>query len=146
MKSFLLSTMLLISGLLHAEDMKIFEIDNNTDKVVSSEFAINKELDRAWVEITVSERFGDPDDMHTKSYRQKVEGLRYDSASGNIVLDKDGQIIECAAVKTRGISFLKHDNIENSNCSFLSQNLKVGIDDGFVIKKQKQTHVFLHIN
>lgn len=105
---------------------------------VSGTFGINEELGRAWVELDVS-KSNDVDAM-PDSHRIKVEGLSL--VGGSVVLNVEGQEIECAKIRPVGI--FRYRMAKNTGkCVFKSKVEKRQVDDGFEIRKFKVMTVTL---
>ena len=141
MKNLVLAFSLLVSSLTFAAEVKIYEAPTWMGDSASATFAVNEELGRAWVEIHISDNY-DVEDMGTTE-RVKVPGLSYDNSAKAILLDIDGQLVECAQLKKRGISVFRHNLIKESGCHFTSKVVKKMVDDGFEIKKKNYLQVFL---
>lgn len=90
---------------------------------VSTSYGFNLELGRAWVEVTA----GASQENLGSFYREKVSGL---SLIGNsIVLDIEGQQVECATIRKAGI-FGKTAR-STGNCRFVVTRKKTILDDGY---------------
>jgi hypothetical protein len=92
---------------------------------VDVDFGINVELGRAWVEVQAHRT---SEDSMGDFYRARVEGLSLQN--GLIVLDIEGQQVECGFVKRVGI-FKTPVARMNGNCRFDVEKKKTVIDDGF---------------
>ena len=141
MKSFVLVLSLLVSALSIAGEVKIYEAPAWRGDSAMAHFEFNEKLGRVWVEINVSDRY-DVEDSGTW-YRTKVEGLSYDENAKAAYLDIDGQLVECAVVKQRGVLVFRHNYLKATNCSFKSKIVTKMIDDGFEIKKKTFLEVYL---
>lgn len=126
-----------LSGELEVFNQPVFNMD-----VISSNFQINKELGRAWVEISLDDStFSDTDDYQT--LRVKVPGLSFNQEQSTIELLHEGQLIECAKVKVVGKSIFKRTVIKNTSCDLVSMINYVDYDDGFEIKKRRHAQLIL---
>lgn len=141
MKAFALAISLLVSAVSMASEVKIYEAPAWQGDTATAEFTLNEKLGRVWVTITVSDRF-DVEDMGS-DYRTKVEGLSYDAHAKAAYLDIDGQLVECAVVKQRGVLVFRHNYLKATNCSFKSKLVTKMVDDGFEIKKKTFLEVYL---
>lgn len=129
MKLIALLFALTLTTVAHAESFDIFEAQyNGRTPSVTVEFAANKQLGRAWVEINVDNSDADSS-LGNDDYRTKVEGLSYDAATKSIMLERDGQLIECAKWKNGG--FFGLDGFKPTGCKFSHRLIKKTIDDGF---------------
>lgn len=143
MKTLLLSLGLMFSTMTFASEVLILEVPfYGRDPYVSSEFKINKELGRAWVETHVNAADGDSD-IGNDYYRVKVEGLSFNTQTSNIEYVTDGKIVECATVR-RSRGLFKVDVIRPTGaCVFSSKRIKVIVDDGFNTSKENRVQAFL---
>lgn len=141
MKSFLLTLSLLVSTLSFAAEVKIYEAPAWINETASAEFAFNEELGRVWVNIHISDRY-DAEDMG-KTIRTHVLGLAYDASAKAAFLDIDGQLVECAVVKQRGVLVFRHNYLKASGCTFKAKNITREVDNGFEIEKRRYLQVFL---
>ncbi len=127
-----------------AESFDIFEAQytGGSTPTVTVEYAANKQLGRAWVEIVVDNAAPDSS-LGYDEYRTKVEGLRFDAATNSIVLERDGQLIECAKWKRGG--FFGISGFKPTGCKFSHRLIKKTVDDGFNTYKIKAAVVTLTI-
>ncbi|WPU67110.1 hypothetical protein [Peredibacter starrii] len=113
-----------------------------------AKFEVNKEQGRAWVTLMqIQPRRGGhksagPGEF-ARETRAKVPGMSYDEASKSIVLDQDGRIVECATVRTRGVSIFKYDKITPTGCKLIVKKAKKAQDDGFRTRYISVTQVHL---
>jgi hypothetical protein len=141
---FLLILPFLLFGQSFAFEIKILEKTTFFNESVSTvEFEVNKDLGRAWVNISIDEFYGEPDSNNTQVFRQKIDGLSFDHQTASIVLDRDGQLHECAQLTTKGRSIFRHTFIKNTGCEFHSKLVTVDYDNGFEIKRINKIQVFL---
>ncbi len=110
-----------------AASTPVYEETNYSSGQVDGSFGINEELGRAWVELAIWSGF-QSDDSGPDYKRVKVEGLSL--VGGSVVLNVEGQQIECAKVRPVGIF---HYRVAKSTgkCKFKSQTIKKTVDDGF---------------
>ena len=109
----------------------------------TQQFAINPDLGRAWVEVSISSN--DPDGAGNDDLeRIKIEGLTYDAQTGEINLDHEGKITTCAEFKVVGRSIFRTKMIRmSSNCKFQGRWRKLTYDNGFEIKQTEKYEIFL---
>ena len=134
MKTFIAILTLTFSTIVAAESTVIYQQENysNDNAVVNLE--INKDLGRAWVNVTVSSF--DSESSHNRDERVKIEGLFYDVSSKEVVLERDGQRIVCGTAYKPRFTIGSRLSVRNSDrCSFEVKKLKISVDDGFEIKK-----------
>jgi hypothetical protein len=140
MKRLLLVIALTLASVAQAAEMKLLDIASSSfHGDAQARFNVNLQLGRAWVETTVTDHSFEQEDV----YRSQVAGLSFDQELNAIVLEREGQLIECAEVTMRGRSVLRHTRIRPTNCSLESRFVTVMVDDGFTIKKQRRLQVFL---
>ncbi len=143
MKSFLMILVLALSSSVFSAELQIYETEAWRHDTASGEFEYNLDLGRAWVGLTLDERYSNAESNNTEYVRVKVPGLSFDSTLNAAVLDIDGQIIECAILKERGVLVFRHKYLKNTNCSFTSRVVKKMVDDGFEIKRVEFLQVFI---
>jgi hypothetical protein len=131
MKKLITAILALVALNAFAADVFIFEMRApmfGPATPTSQEFKLNRDLERAWVELSVTEVTEAAPDI----YRVKVPGLFFDAASSAIVLTHEGQNIECAKVKHR--KFFNDDVIKpTGRCELDSRLVTKKIDNGFEI-------------
>lgn len=105
---------------------------------VQGEFKINEEMGRAWVELSIdtsSDVDSSPDYV-----RVQVPGLSV--VGGSVVLNVEGQQVECAKIRPVGI-FRYRMARATGNCQFKSTVERRSVDDGFEVRKVKVLSVSL---
>lgn len=110
---------------------------------ILSNFKVNKSLNRAWVETVVDTGHDADSDMGESNYEYHVPGLRFEPALNAIVIDIDGQVIECAKWKNGGIFGIS--GWKSTGCNFSSKLVKKNVDDGFRITKVNYAQVYLNV-
>lgn len=128
---------LMLASTVHGTEVKVMNILNLESRPVDAEFQVNKELGRAWVEIAIGDFASNRQVSTREIYRQKVTGLSFDQATSTIVLEHEGQLVECAKVITKGRSIFRHDVIRNTNCKFATKAVTIIEDDGFDVRRVK---------
>ena len=145
MKKLMIALIMLATAVVHAGEIKIKSISGYElwgSASVSQAFAVNPELGRAWVEVTVSAN--DPDGGSSDVERIKVEGLTFDNQNQTINIDFEGKITTCAEIKTVGRSIFRSKIIKMTPaCKFEGRWRTVTYDDGFEMKKTTKYEVFL---
>lgn len=110
-----------------------------TRNYVEPTFKINRAEGRAWVNVTVySTRYPNRDREHT-SWRTKVEGLSFDSATNLIVYNG----IPCATVRGVGRGPFYREQIKNTGCKLSSKEVTKTYDDGYNSYKYQAIQVYL---
>lgn len=110
------------------------------DAAKSKRFAVNPELGRAWVELTMDYTLSET----SETLRIPVPGLHYDAQRRAVVLETQGQSIVCAAVEQRGWGWFRHDRIEpNGSCILTARYVNVPVDNGFTIGDIRHLEVHL---
>ena len=145
MKKLMIALIMLATTVVHAGEIKIKSISGYElwgSASVSQAFAVNPELGRAWVEVTVTAN--DPDGGSSDVERIKVEGLTFDNQTQTINIDFEGKITTCAEIKMVGRSIFRSKMIKMAaNCKFEGRWRTVTYDDGFEMKKTTKYEVFL---
>ncbi len=142
LSSIVLGSLLSISAF--AAEVKIMTIDNsaNFQSNITSEYKLNKDLGRAWVETTIDNRTSSDDSIGQDTYRGKAAELSFDQNTSEVVLDVEGARVVCATVRTAGRSIFRHDVIRSTgNCSFVHKKVKLVIDNGYETYTKNQTEV-----
>lgn len=128
MKTLIASVLMIASVNAMSASIKLHETTNFSSGNAYGEFGINEEMNRAWVELSIVTS-NDPDFGATyDEVRMKVEGLSL--VGGSVVLDVDGQQVECAKIKTVGI-FKKRKAKATGNCVFKTKVEKRVHDNGY---------------
>jgi hypothetical protein len=137
---------LLAMSLAQAEEIKVMELSHYeiSGGYVRPQFAINEELGRAWVEVTVSQLHPDGDG-EVGMYRTQVPGLSYDKVNETINLEIEGRLVECATLKESGRFVFRSKVLKETSCKLDTRWKKVSYDDGFEIKTTKKLEIFLTV-
>ncbi len=142
MKMFTLILSMLV-GSAFAAELKVLDIPTYSHKTVNASFGWNEKLERVWVEMTLSDTYSSSDSDTSEFHRAKVEGLTYDDQTQTANLDIDGQLVECAVVRQRGVLVFRHNYLKATNCSFKSKLVTVLHDNGYEVEKRTRLQVFL---
>lgn len=137
----LIALLVLVSGFAHAAEIKVFEAPSGPwAQIIDGNFAVNKTMGRAWVEVEISERARGPHRDTARSFsKAKVEGLTYDMETSKIMLDLNGQSVECAYVTNRRF----FSTIKETGCSLVPRKEKRIFDDGYRTYKVEYLQLFL---
>lgn len=142
MKKLALSLSLFVMASAHAASMVVLEIPTSHWTTGNETvFEVNKSQGRAWVALFAQQ--GRRNDRVYQEHRTRVPGLYFDASSSKIMLEKDGGLIECANVRTRGRSIFRHDKITPTGCQLQVKRVKKQIDDGYRGYKVDMTQVHL---
>lgn len=136
MKTLMLGMILMTVNAVAAE-VKIYEESAHYGDAIGGSFGVNEEMGRAWVELSISDRMPEPNISYEKI---KVEGLSLQGDS--VVLEVDGQAVECAKVRPVGI-FRTRMARATGNCKFKTRTGSVILDDGFETRKVPTSIVYL---
>lgn len=128
-----------------SETIKLMEFKSSLDKdVYSVMFRVNKPLQRAWVEVSIGESYGDS--TYYDDTNIKIEGLSYNPEINGVVYNNGSEEIVCGTFYNQrwvidgGMSFRK-----TGRCEFETRHFKRAEDDGFYVRQVKMTEVLLHI-
>ncbi len=113
-----------------AASIPVFETTSYSS--LSGTFGINEEMGRAWVEVAESSA-SMSDDSGASYTRVKVPGLSV--VAGVVVLEVEGQQVECAKIRPVGI-FRYRMAKPTGNCKFTTKVESRIFDDGFETRKQ----------
>jgi hypothetical protein len=135
---------LALSTVAAAEPTLIFETKNHSDYGVETTFEVNKELGRAWVNVSLSESWGD--DTTYDDTRVKVEGLSYDAETKSIVLNRNGETIVCGVIyNRRWVIDIGGSVRQTKRCTFTVKKFNVTEDDGFETYKVPMLQIFMNV-
>jgi hypothetical protein len=142
------TTALILASLLayaaNAAEVKVLSVQNDVYSLnsVSSEFQINKDMGRAWVETTIDTRSSADDSIGLDTYRGKADALTFDMNSSEIVLDVEGARVVCATVRSVGRGPFRHDKISmTGNCNFKAAKSVVVEDNGYETYRRQVVNV-----
>lgn len=96
---------------------------------VQASFGINETLGRAWAEVTLASPMGS--DSNDTYLRAQVPGLSV--VGGSVVLNVDGQQVECAQIRSVGIFHYRQAKA-TGNCKFSVALKKTQVDDGYDVR------------
>ena len=145
MKTLLAFAIALTSLAASADMIKLTEFKNNRDaELYRTTYRVNKELGRAWIEVTIAE--SSHGDLHYSDVRAKVPGLTYSAEINGVVYNKNGEEVVCGTFYNsrwtidRGMSFK-----DTGRCNISTNKYTKKVDDGYYIKDVKMTEVLLTI-
>lgn len=144
MKSIIVLIALVLSSVAVADSTMIYETRATGIDELLPEFQINKELGRAWVNVVERQFWGDSSTYSDN--RVKVEGLSYDPATKELVMDKDGERVVCANLINRRWTIDIGGSLRNTDrCSFTVKKTTVEVDNGFEISRVKMLQVYFNV-
>ncbi len=126
MKTLITAILTLASVNAFSASIQILETTNFSSPYVQGSFGINEEMGRAWAELAIDNSVGS--DSSPEYVKVKVAGLSLVGES--VVLDIEGQQVECAKVRPVGI-FRYRVAKSTGKCVFKAKSGKKVIDDGF---------------
>lgn len=145
MKSLLVLALLLTSVAASAKSIRLFTVRSGYADEIQTEFKVNKDLGRAWVNVMTITDYWDEDEDITDNYI-KVEGLSYDKDTQEVVYTEQEATVVCASIRSRGRGIFRHLRMDNtSECSFRIATEFKDVDDGFYVRTKKYDVVYLDI-
>ncbi len=107
---------------------------DNWNQAVSADFAANRELGRAWIDVQVDSTDLSGEELPEREVISKpVEGLYYDSARKQVLFRTATQTVVCAEDAT----FLWRTYLKNTGrCLVTARTEQRKIDDGFKIRER----------
>jgi hypothetical protein len=144
MKKLITLIALILSTAAFADSILVYETRDYSPMDVSPAFGVNKDLGRAWAVLTLTSGSGDSISFYDE--RVKIEGLSFDAAAKEIVLERNGERIVCGQMYNRRWILDGGRSIRmTERCSFSVKKEKIEIDNGFEIKKKSITRVYLNV-
>jgi len=98
-KSLIFALMLVAApAVVHASPLLVLEKEKASDTfLINATFEVNRELGRAWLEISeISDRGSIEVGPGVEVIRKSVEGLSYDQGSNQVVYTHEGRSVVCA--------------------------------------------------
>jgi len=132
MKTIIAALMLALSLQAFAGEVVVFDAPSHELRGISDvkkEFAINKELGRAWVNLTFVPAYNE--DMATSEARVKIPGMSFNAEQNTVVLNVSGEEIVCATVKK---TFLGTTIRPTGKCTFSTKYYSVKHDNGYEVE------------
>jgi len=127
-------------GVAHADQVIVYEAPLNSDQQVSANFAVNRELGRAWVDVEVRSSMSGSEALFELPIERQVDGLYYDSAQKQVLYRTAAGAIVCAEDATAlGATYLK----STGNCSLIPSTEQRSVDDGFAVYERTVAKVIL---
>jgi len=123
-----------LAGGANAAQQIVFEAPlENRGQEVSANFAVNRELGRAWIEVQVETPYQGEEPSVGEVISKAVEGLHYDPARKQVVYRNGTETVVCAEDAT----FLWRTYLKNTGqCLLTPRSEQRQVDDGFNIRNQ----------
>lgn len=150
MKTVILALGLMLTTASFAKEIMILDLSPflfrdtlGHESSVDSRFEINRDMNRAWVEMVVVERVTYSQSPR-HNFRSKVEGLSFDPNTSMVVLEHEGKRYECATVRKSRV--FREDVIRNTGeCWFTHRMEKVPYDDGYRTGTELKLRAYLNV-
>ena len=131
-------------------ELNLLEVPASAHDEVTTTFGVNKELGRAWIEVTVVEQLsswgGEEGDYRTTSYKKRSPGLAYNSELKEVFYQSPTQRVVCSTLeKRRFLFFTFEDIVETGNCPIKVVKETREEDDGFEVRTQDVHKVSLQV-
>ena len=126
-------------GVANAEQVVVYQapVDDSSQQI-SADFAVNRQLGRAWVDVEVQPGFTGSEALFIPPIEKRVDGLYYDSARKQVLYRTASGPIVCAEdATTLGETYLKN----TGNCQLIQSTEQRKVDDGFDIRDEKVAKV-----
>ena len=126
-------------GVANASQLIVFEQPiNNWNEEVSADFAANRELGRAWVQVELTTRALGEEGPMQEVIQKAVEGLYYDSARKQVLYRTGAETIVCA----EDAIFLWRTYLKSTGqCLLIPRTEQRKMDDGFSISARSVAKV-----
>jgi len=123
-----------LAGTANAAQQIVFEAPlENRGQEVSANFAVNRELGRAWIEVQVETPYQGEEPSVGEVISKAVEGLYYDPARKQVLYRNGTETVVCAEDAT----FLWRTYLKNTGqCLLTPRSEQRQVDDGFNIRNQ----------
>src|SRR5215472_17289307 len=123
-----------LAGAADAAQRIVFEAPlESASQQVSANFAVNRELGRAWVDLQVDSPYQGEEPQVGEVYPRAVEGLYYDPARKQVLYRNGTENVVCAEDgKFLWTTYLKN----TGQCLLTPRSEKHRIDDGFNIRER----------
>ena len=127
-------------GVAHADQVIVYEAPLSSDQQVAANFAVNRKLGRAWVDVEVRSSMSGSEALFELPIERQVDGLYYDSAQKLVLYRSAAGPIVCAEDATAlGATYLK----STGNCSLIPSTEQRSVDDGFAVYERTVAKVIL---
>ena len=132
-----------IVGVADAAQIVVFEEPiNDWNQTVSAEFAVNRKLGRAWIDVKVTMERYTEEPPTEEMFMKMVEGLYYDSARKQVLYRTASEPIVCAEDATYlWTTYLK----STGQCLLKPRTEQRKVDDGFNLRDQAVAQVLFEV-
>lgn len=122
------------AGVADAAQIIVFERPlGNWDQGISADFAVNRELGRAWIDVQVESATIGEEAPPREVISKRIEGLYYDSARKQVLYRAAAETVVCAEDAT----FLWSTYLKSTGqCRLTPVSERRKVDDGFKIGEQ----------
>jgi len=127
-------------GVAHAAEVIVYDVPiNDRTQEVSAEFAVNRELGRAWIDVTLTTNSIGEEPPDERVIEKKVDGLYYDPARKQVLFrTSSSEPIVCA----EDASFLWRTYLKTTGqCQLSSHTEERKVDNGFDVREQTVAEV-----
>jgi len=129
-------------GVAYADQVIVYEAPLSSDQHVSANFAVNRTLGRAWVDVEVRSSMSGSEALFELPIERQVDGLYYDSAQKQVNYRTATGPIVCAEDATAlWATYLK----STGNCPLILSTEQRRVDDGFDVHEQTVAKVVLDV-
>jgi len=127
------------SGVANASQLIVFDQPlTSWNEEVSAEFAANRELGRAWIEVTLTTPSLGEEGPDQQTIPKRIEGLYYDPARKQVLYRAEGETIVCA----EDARFLFRTYLKSTGQCVLTPRIEQRlVDDGISIREQRIAQV-----
>jgi len=126
-------------GVANAQQVIVYEAPvGDSIQAISADFAVNRNLGRAWVDVQVQPVQIGSEPQFTLPIERQIDGLYYDSARKQVLYQTATGSTVCAEdASTLGATHLK----STGNCRLIPSTEQRMVDDGFGVYKQTVARV-----
>jgi hypothetical protein len=130
-------------GVADAATVLVFEAPlDNWGQDVSADFAVDRELGRAWVDVVLTTNTQGDEPVTREASPRHIDGLYYDAARKQVLYRSASETIVCAEDST----FLWRTYLKSTgSCLFSPRIEKRKIDDGFHIHEKNIAKVVFEV-
>jgi len=128
-------------GVAYADQVIVYEAPLSSDQQVSADFAVNRQLGRAWVDVEVRSSVSGSEPQFNLPIERQVDGLYYDSARKQVLYRTATGPVVCAEDATSlGGTYLK----STGNCPLIPSTEQRSVDNGFDVYERTVAKVVLN--
>ena len=143
MKLFVLALSLLTFGAAHAGEHLVYEVaESYWLQNPEASLSVNKAKTEAFVSFRTVTIETEPHQEIKHETKVNVEGLAIRDGK-TIQLDKDGALVDCATVETRGISIFRYNKVTETGCTVKVKTVRKVFNDNGYTRKMRVHQVFI---